>query len=334
MKILKKIGIAIVALIVLLLIISLFLPGTMHVERSVTINAPAGVVFDQVNTVKNWEQWSPWLKMDTTMKVTYNDTLSGTGAGYSWTSTEMGTGTMTLTNSKRNELVDTRLEFGDNGGANSAYRFEADGNALKVTTTFDPDKTANPIHKYMGMIMRGFLETQMDKGLNEIKRIAESAPPPPQVPEVKVEATTNEEINYLAVRDTANMTDIGPTIGAGLAMVGLVMKKQGLQMAGAPFVIYYTQPPADFIMDIAAKVDKPGKASGNVKPGVIKAGNAVVAHYFGDYMKMHSGYEALKKWIADNNKKIIGNPWEVYVTDPGMEKDTAKWQTDIYFPVE
>ena len=105
-------------------------------------------------------------------------------------------------------------------------------------------------------------------------------------------------------------------------------------MAGAPFVIYYTQPPADFIMDIAAKVNKPGKVAGNVKPGVIKAGNAVVAHYFGDYMKMKDGYEALHKWIGENNKKITGNPWEVYVTDPGMEKDTAKWQTDIYYKVE
>src|SRR6188768_836956 len=99
MKILKKIGIVIVALLGLLLVISLFLPGTMHVERSVTINAPARVVFDQVNTVKNWEQWSPWLKMDSTMKRTYFGPASGTGAGYSWTSKEMQSGTMTFTDS-------------------------------------------------------------------------------------------------------------------------------------------------------------------------------------------------------------------------------------------
>ena len=29
-----------------------------------------------------------------------------------------------------------------------------------------------------------------------------------------------------------------------------------------------------------------------------------------------------------------GPSWEVYVTDPGAEPDTSKWQTDIYFPVE
>jgi effector-binding domain-containing protein len=31
---------------------------------------------------------------------------------------------------------------------------------------------------------------------------------------------------------------------------------------------------------------------------------------------------------------VIGAPWEVYVTDPMVEKDTAKWQTDIYYPVQ
>ncbi len=334
MKILKKIVIVIIALVAILCIVSFFLPGTMHVERSVSINAPAKVIFDQVNIIKNWENWSSWQRSDSTMQITYNGTPAGTGAEYTWTSEHMGTGKLTVTDSKENELVNTRLEFGSNGGANAGYRFEKDGDAIKVTSSFDADKTSNPLHKLMGVVMKGYVEKMFDKSLNDMKKIAESMPPPPKAPEVKVEATTIEDINYLAVRDTANMTNIGPKIGAGLGMVGQVMKKQGLKMAGAPFVIYYTQPPADFIMDIAAKVDKPGKASGNVKPGVIKAGNAVVAHYFGDYMQMHSGYEVLKKWIADNNKKITGNPWEVYITDPGMEKDTAKWQTDIYFPVE
>jgi len=44
--------------------------------------------------------------------------------------------------------------------------------------------------------------------------------------------------------------------------------------------------------------------------------------------------EALKKFIATNNKKIIGAPWEVYVNHPMVEKDTAKWQTDVYFPID
>ncbi len=272
--------------------------------------------------------------MDAEMKPEYFGPESGTGAGYTWNSKKMGEGKMIITDSKPNELVATRLDFGSNGGANAGMNFAPEGNGVKVTWYFDSDKTGNPLHKLMGVVMKSMVEGQFDSGLNDLKKIAESAPPPPAKTPIKIEATTINDINYLAVRDTAQMPEIGAKIGMDLGIVGKVMKEQKLQMAGAPFVIYYTKPPADFIMDVAANLDKPGKASGKVQPGVIKAGNAVVAHYFGDYGKIKEGYNALEKWIADNNKKIIGNPWEVYVTDPGMEKDTAKWQTDIYFKVE
>ena len=43
---------------------------------------------------------------------------------------------------------------------------------------------------------------------------------------------------------------------------------------------------------------------------------------------------AAKKFIESKNKKQAGPPREVYITDPGIEKDTAKWLTEIIFPVE
>ena len=30
------------------------------------------MVYDQVNTLKNWENWSPWHKIDKGMKLTYS----------------------------------------------------------------------------------------------------------------------------------------------------------------------------------------------------------------------------------------------------------------------
>ena len=39
-------------------------------------------------------------------------------------------------------------------------------------------------------------------------------------------------------------------------------------------------------------------------------------------------------FILNKGKKISGPIREVYVTDPGMEKDTTKWLTEIIFPIE
>jgi effector-binding domain-containing protein len=85
--------------------------------------------------------------------------------------------------------------------------------------------------------------------------------------------------------------------------------------------------------DACAPVNKPAQNDGEVKASVIKAGKAVVAHYFGFYQFTVYGHDAAKKYINSRHKEISGPFWEAYVTDPGIVKDTAKWQTDIYFPV-
>jgi len=93
MKVLKIIGIVIGSIIVLLVVVSLFLPSKATIERSVVIKAPVGTIFNQVNSLKTWEKWSPWYKMDTTMKLEYSTPDTGVNAYYSWDSKEKHLGT-------------------------------------------------------------------------------------------------------------------------------------------------------------------------------------------------------------------------------------------------
>lgn len=56
----------------------------------------------------------------------------------------------------------------------------------------------------------------------------------------------------------------------------------------------------------------------------------------------HSGYNkqitaayiALNNYISDRGLQIVGPPWEEYVTNQVLESDTAKWQTNVYYPVK
>ena len=81
---LKKVLIAIAAIIVIFLIIVAFQPGDFRVQRSATINAPADVVFAQVNDFHKWEAWSPWVKLDPNAKNTFEGPASGVGAKFGW----------------------------------------------------------------------------------------------------------------------------------------------------------------------------------------------------------------------------------------------------------
>src|ERR1043166_300778 len=131
----KKILIGLVVVIAVLVVVVLLQPATYQVERSTTINAPAPVVFAQVNDFHNWNNWSPWAKLDPAMKQTFGGAPAGTGATYAWTGNkEVGEGRMTITDSHPSDLVKIKLEFLKPFAAtsNTDFTFTPQGNQTLV----------------------------------------------------------------------------------------------------------------------------------------------------------------------------------------------------------
>ena len=83
------------------------------VERSTVIKAPPEKIFALINDFHNWDQWSPWAKLDTTtMKVTYTGAASGAGAVYEWEgNSKVGQGRMEITEATAPNKVGIKLDF-------------------------------------------------------------------------------------------------------------------------------------------------------------------------------------------------------------------------------
>ena len=67
------------------------------VERSIIIDAPQEVIWQQVKHFKNWSAWSPWYAKDSTMTWTFSGTDGELESAYTWTSEESGSGEMSNT---------------------------------------------------------------------------------------------------------------------------------------------------------------------------------------------------------------------------------------------
>lgn len=333
MKIVKRIFLVLILLVLLLAVIGFFLPAKVHVERSIGIKATPDRVFNYVNGFRNFNKWSPWHKLDTAASYTFEGPENGVGASMAWKSTnsDVGAGRQVITEVIPNEMVKMELYFmDDNKPAYATYQVMPEAEGVKFTWSMDADMGMNPFMRWMGLMM-GMMGKVFEQGLESLKSNIENMADAPDYP---VELTTVPVSYYLAVRDTVSIPTIGQKLGQFYGMVGNSIQKQNLKMVGSPFAIYYTESSTNWEMDAAIPVDKPGKEDGRVKPGTINAGNVVVVHYTGSYEGTPAGHEAAHNFIQSNNKKIIGAPWEVYITDPMMEKDTAKWKTDIFYPVE
>lgn len=103
-------GLAIV--IVGFVIVVAMQPKNFRVARTATITAPPEVVFAHVNDFHNWQQWSPWARLDPEAKISYEGPDSGTGAIFRWSgNADVGEGSTTITESRPHELVRMKLEF-------------------------------------------------------------------------------------------------------------------------------------------------------------------------------------------------------------------------------
>src|SRR5882672_5635587 len=87
-------------------------PGSMHVERSARIKAPAESIFPLISDFHRWEAWSPYEKLDPAMKKTFSGAASGTGAVYEWQgNNKAGQGRMEMTAVSTPSQVTIRLDF-------------------------------------------------------------------------------------------------------------------------------------------------------------------------------------------------------------------------------
>jgi hypothetical protein len=332
---LKKIFYFLIALILLLLIGSVFISGKYHLERSTYIHAPATLIFEQVNTLKNWEKWSPWEKMDPQMEKSYNNISAGILASYSWKGKKTGEGKMTIIKSVPGELVESQLDFGKNGLATSGHRFEQTGDSVKVTWYFDSDNGNNPIAKYMTAIMGGMMKGVFEDGLKDLKNLCENMPRPQGYVEKVEEIEMKETLPYLGIKTTCTMENISAEMGKNYGLIMSEMKKQGVEFnpKAPPAAIYYKWENNNFEFDAIIPTNKPGIASGSVFTGEIQSGNYIVAHYLGAYKDSHLGHEAARAYAISHGKIIKGVPMEMYMNDPGIEKDTLKWKTDVYYQI-
>jgi hypothetical protein len=176
MKTLKKAGLGLLILIVALAAVGFLLPRQVHVERSLAMKAPPAAIFTQINTLRNWPQWSPWHSLDPQMKLVYTGPAEGAGAAYSWTSdnSNVGNGTLTITGSQPFDRIDTSMDFQENGQATSTYLLRPTAGGTQVTWTMDSDMGANPAARYIGLMMDNMVGSDFEKGLASLKKIVEA----------------------------------------------------------------------------------------------------------------------------------------------------------------
>ena len=172
----KKILALLVAIVAVFLIVVALQPSEYRVERTTTINAAPSQVFAHVNDFHKWEAWSPWAKLDPDAQIAFEGPEAGEGTIMTWDGDDnVGTGKMTLVESKPDEAVKIKVTFTRpfEGGTNSDFSFKPNGDQTDVAWTMHG--THNFMEKAFCLVMNGLgmMEGDIDTGLAQLKSVAE-----------------------------------------------------------------------------------------------------------------------------------------------------------------
>lgn len=171
----KKILMAVGGVVVLFLAAVATRPAKFHIERSATVAAPPAIAFAQVNDFHRWAEWSPWDKMDPSMKKTYEGPAAGVGSMYSWLGNDkVGEGKMTITESTPGAKVTLKLEFIKPFAATNmtTFTFAPEGEGTKVTWAMDGDNNFMSKAMQMFMSMDKMVGPDFERGLSNLNTVS------------------------------------------------------------------------------------------------------------------------------------------------------------------
>jgi hypothetical protein len=150
-------------------------PDVFRVTRSTSIKAPPEKIQAELADFHGWQAWSPWEKMDPSMKRTFGGAEKGKGATYAWEGNgNVGQGRMQITESSPQKVA-LNLDFVKPFEAHNKVDFSIapQGDTTQVTWSM-----VGPV-PYFAKIMHVFVDmdrmvgSQFESGLANLKAVTE-----------------------------------------------------------------------------------------------------------------------------------------------------------------
>ena len=146
------------------------------------------------------------------------------------------------------------------------------------------------------------------------------------------------EQHYVAIRKLVSMAEIGPTLPPLSDDVFAWLAGKRIQPSGAVFWRYnVVEMDTKLEIDVAVPVASAVKVDGQIIADILPAGRYATMLHTGHPAELEEATANLLAWAEKNNIqwKMNGERWggrvEWYFSDPSIEPDMTKWETELAF---
>jgi effector-binding domain-containing protein len=134
------------------------------------------------------------------------------------------------------------------------------------------------------------------------------------------------------VRGVVPVSEMGTWLRDAYGAVAGYLSAHGAGPAGMPFARFHQLGGHRFEVEAGFPAYHEVAGAGPVVASRLPGGLAAQTWHMGPYEAVAEAYEAMQAWIADHGGEPIGDPWEVYYSDPTTEPDPSAWRTEVVQP--
>lgn len=150
--------------------------GDFIISRSGIIAKSPENIFSYINDLHQFQEWSPWAKVDPNATASWSGPSAGPGASFSWSgNSEVGEGTMTIVESRPNDYVKFRLDFKRPFSATNMAEFKLKPSNGSTELTWSMSGTNGFLAKAVGMFLDcdKMVGGYFEKGIQNLKGVVE-----------------------------------------------------------------------------------------------------------------------------------------------------------------
>lgn len=315
--------------------------GNYTVTQSTVIDAPASVVYEQIEDFKSWKNWNLQFNENNETSVELGSQTKGVDAFYKFTDADIE-GKISITGIEENKVL--RLErtceqwFASSTSQESITLVKVE-NGTQVTwqmkgefglvekafnTIFNKNRTIN-------------VDDQYQQGLKNLSRVV--------IESMNVYATNVDGIietgggYFLYMSASAKRENFQNLQSQMLQNITSYMERGRIESYGLPRIIYENRDPnADnlfFSVAVPVQNKEITEIDSNVLYSYQEPGKAVKVTLNGAYDHLQEARDKGEEFILKNGLiKSETPPYEIYKTNPKETPNPADYRTEIYIPIQ
>ncbi|MBN8482853.1 MAG: polyketide cyclase [Xanthomonadales bacterium] len=251
--------VSLVIVAVLVVVIGVLLPSHGHVERSVEVSNPVRQIYDSLNTLRRFPEWSAERRLDPQLNMEFEGPREGVDAGVRYSGNELvGKGSLKIVSSDPDSQVKMAVE-NHFAGTDKSYTIRIEpsqsGKTARIFWSYDVDYGWNLLWRYAGLYIHGAPDANVQAALGNLSAMLASFPNVDyKDQDIKVVDVAASPLLFVSTKAPRTLDEVGMATDEATAKLEAFIKKAGLTATGPRRTITTNWGDENYVFDVAIPV--------------------------------------------------------------------------------